>query len=311
MKPEILLIGKNGQVGRALNALLPRVGNVSALDRDQLDLTRTDEIRHAVRSHRPAIIVIAAAYTAVDQAESDEALAQAVNADAPRVIAEEAKQIGAALVHFSTDYVFDGAKRSPYLETDAPSPQSAYGRTKLAGEQAIRESGVPHLIFRTAWVFAREGHNFLLTVLRLATQREVLRIVDDQVGAPTWSWEIAEATTQVLEQICARADPLGSFADVSGVYHMTAAGETSWYGFASAILDEAQRRAPAEGWFGTATANQPLIANRVEPITTREYPTPARRPPYSVLSNALLGRTFGIQLPDWRAQLHAVFEERR
>lgn len=309
MKPEILLIGKNGQLGRALAVSLPRVGDVSALGRQELDLADPEEIRRAIRSYRPAIIVNAAAYTAVDQAESEPQLAQVVNALAPAIMAREAKQIGAALVHFSTDYVFDGSKRTPYLETDDPKPQSAYGRTKLAGEQAIQESGVPHLIFRTAWVYAREGRNFLLTVLRLATQKDTLRIVQDQIGAPTWSREIAAATTNVLAQICGRPDALGSFADLSGVYHLTAAGVTSWYGFANAILEEVRRRTPATAWFATATGSRPLIAHRIEPITTAEYPTPAKRPPYSVLSNALLERTFDMRLSDWQTQLRALFEE--
>jgi dTDP-4-dehydrorhamnose reductase len=223
-------------------------------------------------------------------------------------MAEEARRIGAALVHFSTEYVFDGAKRSPYLESDVPRPQNIYGRTKLAGEQAIQESGVPHLIFRTAWVYAREGHNFLLTVLRLATQRETLSIVQDQIGAPTWGWEIAKATTNILAQICGGQDPLPSFSTVSGLYHMTAAGETSWYDFARAILDEARHHAPESPWFTVATSHRALIVRLVSPITTAEYPTPARRPAYSVLSNARLARTFRTHLPDWRKQLRSVFK---
>jgi dTDP-4-dehydrorhamnose reductase len=309
MTPTILLTGKNGQVGRALSVSLPRVGEVVALDREQLDLSKPDEIRRVIQAVRPTIIVNAAAYTAVDQAESNEAAAQAANADAPCVMAEEAKRIGAALVHFSTDYVFDGAKRAPYVETDVPRPQNVYGRTKLAGEQAIQESGVPHLIFRTAWVYAREGHNFLLTVLRLATQRETLRIVQDQIGAPTWSWEIADATTNILAQICGSQDPLPSFSTVSGLYHMTAAGETSWYNFARVILKEARHHAPHSlPWFTVATNHRPLIARFVSPITTAEYPTPARRPAYSVLSNARLACAFRTYLPDWRMQLRSVFK---
>ena len=272
MRPKILLTGENGQLGRALTALLPSLGDVTALDRRQLDLCKPDDIRRSIRSIQPSIILNTAAYTAVDQAESDKATAQAVNADAPRVMSEEAKQIGAVVVHFSTDYVFDGSKRSPYLESDVPRPRNTYGRTKLAGEQAIQESGIPYLIFRTGWVYAREGRNFLLTVLRLATQQETLRIVQDQIGAPTWSCEIAKATTNILAQICEHQDPLLSFSTVSGLYHMTAAGETSWYDFAKAILEEAQHHLPDSPWLTAATERRPLIARQVVPITTKEYP---------------------------------------
>jgi dTDP-4-dehydrorhamnose reductase len=309
MKLKFLLTGKNGQVGRELSALLPRLGDLVALDRGQLDLSKPDDIRQAIRSTRPGIIVNAAAYTAVDQAESEEGAAQAINADAPGVMAEEAKKIGAVLVHYSTDYVFDGTKRAPYSEDDPPNPRNAYGRTKLAGERAIEQSGVSRLIFRTAWVYGREGRNFLLTLLRLATQREELRIVRDQIGAPTWSREIAAATTQILSQACAREGGPLSFSEFSGTYHMTAVGETSWYGFAKAILEEASRPVPSGSWLAAVTSQRPLIAHHVIPITTDEYLTPARRPAYSVLSNARLARTFGTQLPDWRTQLHSVFSE--
>lgn len=310
MRPKVLLIGRNGQLGRALNVCLRRMGDVTAVDRQQLDISQRDAIHRLFSSIRPAMIVNAAAYTAVDAAESNEAAAQAANADAPRYMAEEAKRIGAALVHFSTDYVFDGAKSSPYLESDIPRPQNVYGRTKLAGERAIQESGVPHLIFRTAWVYARQGRNFLLTILRLATQQETLRIVRDQVGAPTWSWEIAAATADILAQIYGRQDPLLSFSTLGGLYHMTADGETSWFDFARAVLEEAQHVAPERPWFTEATHHRPLIARRIVPIATREYPAPACRPPYSVLSNARLAHTFGKRLPDWRTQLRYVFTYR-
>jgi dTDP-4-dehydrorhamnose reductase len=206
MSLGILLIGKNGQVGSDLAGLLPRLCKVVALDRTQLDVSKPDDVRRAIRDFRPRLIVNAAAYTAVDKAESDEAMAGAVNADFPGLLAEEARRIDAAVVHYSTDYIFDGLKSTPYDESDPPNPVSVYGKTKLAGEQAIRESGVPHLIFRTAWVYSARGRNFLLTVLRLASQREELRIVCDQIGAPTWSHEIACATTAVLEQL-AEVDP--------------------------------------------------------------------------------------------------------
>ena len=249
----------------------------------------------------------AAAYTAVDQAEKDEAAARAINSQAPAIMAEEAKKIGAALVHYSTDYVFDGSKNSPYDEDDPPNPISVYGATKLAGEQAIRESGVHHLIFRTAWVYSTRGKNFLLTILRLATQREELRIVRDQIGAPTWSREIAGATVKTLEQICNRADAKAGWSERSGTYHMTAGGETNWYEFTRAILQEAAQAPDSAAWFRAATNGKELLTRRVLPITTAEYPTPARRPAYSVLSNSRLNRTFGMQLPDWRQQLKLAF----
>src|SRR5271170_2599085 len=307
MSARILLTGKNGQVGAELAMVLPRLGEVIALDRQQLDLAKPDDIRRAIREARPQIIVNAAAYTAVDQAETDQAAARAINTDAPAVIAEEAKKIGASIVHYSTDYVFDGTKRLPYNEYDPPSPVSVYGRTKLAGELAIRESGAPHLIFRTAWVYATRGRNFLHTILRLASQREELRIVHDQIGAPTWCREIARATTSILEHLSQADLGVSSFPQVSGTYHMTAGGIASWFDFAQAILAEASQAPPSLPWLAAATGGRPLLARRVVPITTAEYPTLARRPAYSVLSNARLSRTFGIQLPEWREQLHSAF----
>ncbi len=198
MKPKILLTGKGGQVGSELHCFLPTLGDLVAPDRRELDLLDPDSIRLVVRNIRPQLIVNAAAYTAVDAAESDKANARAVNAIAPAVLAEEAKKLDAAIVHYSTDYVFDGAKAAPYEEMDPANPISVYGKTKLAGEQAIRNTGVPHLIFRTAWVYATRGRNFLLTILRLATEKVDLRIVRDQIGAPTWSLEIAAATTKIV-----------------------------------------------------------------------------------------------------------------
>jgi dTDP-4-dehydrorhamnose reductase len=311
MKPAILLIGTNGQVGRELNCTLPRIGEVTPLDRQRLDLTQPEEIRRAIRTFHPAFIVNAAAYTAVDKAESEESVARAINADAPAVMAEEAKKIGASLIHFSTDYVFDGTKTFPYDEDDPANPQNVYGRTKLEGERAIQASGATHLIFRTAWVYATQGRNFLLTILRLATQREELRIVRDQIGAPTLNSEIASATTNILAQICDTEGGPFSLADVSGIYHMTAGGATTWYDFTNAILEETANTPSACPWFVAATGSQPLIARRVIPITANEYPTPARRPAYSVLSNARLNRTFSLQLPDWGKQLHSVFANPR
>jgi dTDP-4-dehydrorhamnose reductase len=311
MKPKILLTGKNGQLGADLAQLLPRLGEVAALDRTVLDLAKPEEIRRVIRDLRPQAIVNAAAYTAVDLAEKEEALARAINADAPAVMAQEARKIGAALIHYSTDYVFDGSKTSPYDENDPPNPLNTYGKTKLAGEQAIESSGVPHLIFRTEWVYATRGRNFLLTILRLATQREELRIVRDQIGSPTWSRTIAAATSKVLISLVQKDehDPASAVSSVSGSYHLTAAGETNWYEFANAILKEAARVPPGTPWFQAATGGKPLIVRRVIPITTNDYPTPARRPAYSVLSNRKFLASMKFRLQDWQTQLHLAYRE--
>ena len=309
MKPRILLIGKNGQVGRELAHSLPNLGSLTALDRSELDLSSSGGIRRAIRASSPNLIVNAAAYTAVDKAETDEPAAFTINAQAPGVMAEEAKAIGALFVHYSTDYVFDGAKNSPYLEDDPANPKNAYGRTKFAGERAIADSGASHLIFRTEWVYAREGRNFLLTILRLATEREELRIVQDQIGSPTWSRAIAEATTKVLARVFSVEQGGGSVTELSGIYHLTAAGQASWYDFARLILEEAKHSAQSARWFAAATNGKPLITRRIVPTTSADYPTPARRPPFSVLSNAQLLRVFGVQLPDWKSQLHAMFAD--
>ncbi|HEX4643398.1 MAG TPA: dTDP-4-dehydrorhamnose reductase [Candidatus Acidoferrales bacterium] len=307
MKPTILLIGTSGQVGRELHKMLPGIGDVTALDRQRLDLTQPDEIRRTIRTIHPQFIVNAAGYTAVDKAESEESVARAINAVAPGVMAEEAKKIGAALIHYSTDYVFDGRKTSPYEEDDPPNPLNAYGRTKLEGERAIRASGAAHLIFRTTWVYAAEGKNFLLTILRLATQREELKIVHNQVGAPTLNVEIARATTDILAQFSGGGSAPVSPGDVSGVYHLTAGGQTTWYDFTNAILERAAKIPADIPWFAAATNHLPLVVRRVIPIAASEYPLPATRPAYSVLSNSRLNRTFSLRLPDWQNQLDSVF----
>jgi dTDP-4-dehydrorhamnose reductase len=308
VKPRILLTGKNGQVGAELAAMLPTLGEVVALDRQQLDLSRPNEVRRTIREIRPVLIVNAAAYTAVDQAEKEKAFAQAINADAPALIAQEAKKIGAGLIHYSTDYVFDGSSQSPYDEDHPPSPVSVYGKTKLAGERAIRDVGLPHLIFRTAWVYGARGRNFLLTILRLASQREELRIVHDQIGAPTWCREIARGTISVLSKISADRGGELSLPKLGGLYHMTAAGVTSWHGFAEAIVDEASHAPSNLPWLAAATGGT-LVAKWISRITTAQYPTVARRPAYSVLSNSRLAQHFGVQLAEWRTQLHSAFTD--
>jgi dTDP-4-dehydrorhamnose reductase len=307
MKPIILLTGKTGQLGSELNRLLLKLGNVIAPERKDLDLREPEKIRQIIRDAKPQLVVNAAAYTAVDAAETDQANALAINAEAPRLLALQAKKIGAVLVHFSTDYVFDGSKNAPYVETDPPNPLNAYGRTKLAGEQAIRDSGAAHMIFRTSWVYATHGRNFLLTILRLAAEREELKIVGDQVGAPTCALDLAEATTRILAGMITSTKSQLAFPGASGTYHMTAGGQTTWYEFAKAILEEA-RRAPQDlPWFNSSTNGRPLIARRVLSISTKEFRSPTHRPAYSVLSNARLIQTFGVTLPDWRTQLQRCF----
>ncbi len=307
MKPVILLTGKNGQVGAELLHLLPQVGEVVAFGHDQLDLSNPADIRRTIREVRPQLIVNAAAYTAVEQAETDERTAQAVNSEAPGLIAEEAKKLSAVLVHYSTDYVFDGTKKLPYDEADSPNPINAYGKTKFAGEQAIRSAGLPHLIFRTAWVYATRGHNFLLTILRLATEREELRIVSDQMGAPTCASEVAAATAKILTSMRDRNDRGFVFSEVSGTYHMSAAGQTTWYDFAKTILEKAEATSHNLEWLAAATKERPLIARRLIPISTEEFGSPTHRPAYSILSNSRLIQTFGVALPDWHAQLQRCF----
>jgi dTDP-4-dehydrorhamnose reductase len=268
MKPVILLTGRNGQVGGELLRLLPQLGEVVAPGREQLDLSKPGDIRRTILDVRPQLIVNAAAYTAVDQAETDQATAQAINQEAPGLMAAEAKKIGAILLHYSTDYVFDGTKKVPYDEADSANPINIYGKTKFAGEQAIRSSGVPHLIFRTAWVYATHGRNFLLTIVRLATEREELRIVSDQVGAPTCAADLAAATCKILAGISKRNRGQFVFAEVSGTYHMSAAGQTTWYEFAQTILEEAIATQHDLAWLAGATKRRQLIAQRVIPIST-------------------------------------------
>ena len=297
---RILVTGRNGQVGFELRRSLAGLGQVIAVGRDELDLADAGAIRRKVRETRPDLIVNAAAYTAVDLAESEQELAQAINGVAPGILAEEAKRLGAALVHYSTDYVFDGSKGAPYTEDDAPRPLSVYGRTKLAGERAIQAVDVPHLILRTSWVYGTRGKNFLLTILRLAREREELSIVDDQFGAPTWCRAIAEATGDILRQL--EYGQLGfreACAIRRGIYNLTAAGQTSWHGFAAAILAHAASARPGKSEF--ALARVPML----RPIPTEQYPTPAARPRYSVLANAKVQRAFGVALPDWKTSLAA------
>ncbi|MET0321183.1 MAG: dTDP-4-dehydrorhamnose reductase [Duganella sp.] len=280
---KILLTGSTGQVGYELARSLQGLGEVVAVDRNVMDLSNLDQVRDVIRQVRPQLIVNPAAYTAVDKAESEPELAYRVNAEAPGLMAEEARLLGAAMVHYSTDYVFDGASPAPRSEDDATGPLNVYGASKLAGEQAIAAAGIDHLIFRTSWVYGTRGKNFLLTMLRLAREREELRVVADQHGAPTWSRTIADTTALVLAQ--ARQGGADWWRANSGVYHLSAQGETTWFEFTQAIVDAAG------------------LACRVLPIGSAEYPTPARRPQYSVMSSERLMSRF-CHLPDWKQALH-------
>jgi dTDP-4-dehydrorhamnose reductase len=285
---RILLLGKNGQVGWELQRTLAPLGQVLAADSPEIDLTDPDGLRRTVLEHRPDVLVNAAAYTAVDRAESEFDRARAINGRAPGVLAEAARKIGAWLVHYSTDYVFDGTKTEPYLESDTPHPVNAYGRSKLEGDQAVAVADGKHLIFRLCWVYSDRGHNFMLTIQRLAREGKPLRVVSDQLGSPTWSRLIAEVTAQALQRVLVTPDAAGW----SGTYHLAAGGITSWHGFASRIVEwmpETERR----------------IAT-VLPISTSEYSTPAKRPAYSVLGCDKLKRAFGLQLPDWEEGLRLV-----
>lgn len=289
MKPRrILLTGASGQVGYELARSLQCAGEVIALDRNGMDLSDLDQVRSVIRELKPDLIVNPAAYTAVDQAEREPELAMRINGVAPGVMAEEAARLGAAMIHYSTDYVYSGAKETPYTEADPTAPLNVYGRTKLAGEEAIRAAGIPHLILRTSWVYGMRGKNFLLTIMRLARERDALRIVSDQHGAPTWCRTIADATATIVTQAGADWND-GNDADAaqwwerhSGVYHLAAQGRTTWHGFAEVIL------------------RHPSVASTVPvyPIAASEYPVPAQRPVSSVMSCELLMSRF-CRLPRW------------
>ena len=283
---RILLTGRKGQVGWELERSLAPLGEVAAFCHRDLDLADPGIIVARIRDVKPHVIVNAAAYTAVDKAETETGLAMAINGRAPGILAEEAVRLDALLVHYSTDYVFDGAKSAPYTEDDEPHPINEYGRSKLAGERAIQATGCRHLILRTSWVYAARGNNFLITMLRLARERPELRVVGDQFGAPTWARHIADATAILLGKIGADRER------ATGVFHLTAAGETSWHGFAKAILGET----------GSST---PVVE-----IPTSGYPTPARRPANSRLEGRRLSETWQISLPGWEHGLRQCVGER-
>lgn len=279
---KILLTGATGQVGYELERSLQGLGQVIAPGRAQLDLSRLDQVRDVIRDLKPDLIVNPAAYTAVDLAESEAAFAMRINGEAPAVMAEEARRLGAAMIQYSTDYVFDGTKAGRYREDDPTNPLGVYGQTKLAGEQAVQAAGIPHLILRTSWVYGMRGKNFLLTMLRLAKERPELRIVNDQRGAPTWSRTIADTTAHILAQASHAGAPWWDAH--SGLYHLTATGDTSWFGFTEAILAQAG------------------LSCSLVPIGTTEYPTPARRPSNSRLSCDKLRSQF-CDMPHWKDSL--------
>jgi dTDP-4-dehydrorhamnose reductase len=282
---NVLLLGRDGQLGRALQSVLPSLGKLAAIGHAEADLADGKALASALARHAPDVIVNAAAYTAVDRAESEPELADAVNGRAPAILAAHAASSGSLLVHYSTDYVFDGARQGAWTEDDHPAPLGAYGRSKLAGERAIAASGCRHLVLRTSWVYAPWGANFLLTILRLARERPELRVVDDQVGAPTSVLALARATTELVGRMQSGPDRRG------GLYHLAAAGHTSWHGFAQAIVGSAG------------------LATPVRAIPSSEYRSAARRPLNSRLDCARIARDFGIVLPDWQQGLREVMDE--
>ena len=289
--PKILITGKNGQVGFELQRSLSILGKLVAVDVAECDLSSPEAIRTLVREVQPDIIVHPAAYTAVDKAESEQALAQAINATAPSVLAEEAAKLGALIVHYSTDYVFDGTKSGVYSEEDVPNPQSVYGKTKLAGEVAVAAANPQHIILRTSWVFGAHGVNFLKTMLRLAGERDALKIVADQTGAPTSAALLADVTAQIVAHYLHATDK-ASFP--FGLYHLVSQGETSWHGYAHYVVEAARRH----GW--------QLNVRDIAPIPTSAYPLPAPRPANSCLSTDKLQQTFGLVLPSWQSQVEHV-----
>lgn len=284
----ILLTGKNGQVGWELQRTLLPLGRVVAVDTEQLDLTSPEAIRRTVREVAPDIIINPAAYTNVDKAEDEPELAHAINAIAPKVLAEEARRLNAWLVHYSTDYVFDGKKQEPYVESDAPCPLNVYGQTKFDGEEAVRAEGGRYLILRTSWIYGARSRNFMLTMLRLAKERDKLMVVDDQVGAPTWCRSLAEMTAQIIGKIYT----LGG-EEMAGTYHVTASGAVSWCEFAKAILKEAKI----------------MPCPEIAPIRSDEFVVAADRPKNSLLSNAKINRTFGLEMGSWSNDLALCLQE--
>jgi dTDP-4-dehydrorhamnose reductase len=284
---RILLTGKNGQVGWELNNTLSTLGTVYAMGRDQMDLSKPETLGSVIQEIRPDIVINAAAYTAVDKAESEPELAMIINGVAPGVIAQEAKKAGAWMIHYSTDYVFDGKATSPYGEEDPTCPLNIYGKSKLKGEEGVVQSGIPHVILRTSGVYGLRGSNFLLTMQKLARTRDQIKVVDDQIGAPTWSRAIAEGTAQILKKFLKESATESQVIPNSGVFNMSCGGETSWFGFAKIILE----------------LSDLIKDTELTPIPTIEYPTPAIRPKYTRLSNKKLKHAFSYEMPHWQDSL--------
>ena len=300
---KIVIIGRNGELAWEANQRFQGLGQIICIGRPEFDLLDLNGVREEIRRIKPSIIVNAAAYTAVDQAESEPEAAMKINSEAPAVIAEEAKRLGALFITYSTDYVFDGKSATPYSETDLTAPLNVYGASKLSGEQAVEAVGGSHLIFRTSWVYGARGKNFLRTIFKLATERPELRIVNDQVGAPTASRDLADATRKIIEQLerqsaSAKTSIGEALDDRRGIYHLTAAGSVSWYGFAAAIVQEMEKRGFSNGTLA-----------KLVPIPSSGYPTPAVRPHNSRLCNEKLKNAFGVTLPPWRESLTAVMDE--
>lgn len=292
---KIVLLGKDGQVGWELQRALAPLGDVVASEQSEVDIQRLDSLRSWLRLHRPDAIVNAAAYTAVDQAEAEPDKARIVNTDAVGVMAEEAGRLGAWVIHYSTDYIFDGTKLAPYVEDDAANPLSVYGRTKWDGEELLRKGHAKHVIFRTSWVFAARGKNFLRTIVRLAKEKETLRVIADQWGAPTGADLLADVTALVWHRVMAS----GQAHDLAGTYHLVAAGETNWHQYAQYVLTLAKER-------GVPLKVSP---EAVEPISTDAYPLPAKRPKNSRLLTAKLTKVFGLHMPDWRYHVRRCLDE--
>ena len=287
---KILLIGKNGQLGRELQPLLQKKGELISLGKADLDLTQSNQISNALQQSQPNLIINAAAYTAVDKAESEPEIAYAVNETAPKIIAQWANQFGARVFHISTDYVFDGTKNNPYREEDTPHPLGVYGKSKLAGEEAIKANCKDYIILRTAWVYGAYGKgNFVKTMLRLGKEREQLNVVSDQIGTPTWTYDIAQASVELISKL--------SSSPMQEIYHFTNSGVASWYDFAIAIFEEAK------------ALPFPLTIKRVLPIPTKDYPTPAKRPLYSVLSGEKIAKILTSSPPQWRVSLRAMLNQ--
>ena len=284
---KILLTGKTGQIGEELNNIVGDLGKLITVDKEQLDLSKPNSIEPVILDIKPDIIINPASYTAVDKAEEEPDLAMTVNAIAPGLLAQAAKKVGAGLIHYSTDYVFDGCSGIPYKEEDPPNPLNVYGQTKLAGEKAVAKAGIPFLIIRTGWVYSLHGKNFLRTIKKLAEEKDIIQVIDDQIGAPTWARSVALKTHQILKQCLNKKWFETKDPSLTGIFHLTCQGKTSWHGFAREVLNMSK-----------TSKNIKLIA-----IPTSDYPTPATRPSNSLLNNEKIQKVFGLDMPHWEDAL--------